>query len=127
MADFNENRIFLSGAEAEWFIENSLHPNRDVLRRRDANFERIDSLGIVEENGAYSVEIPDFIIDSISVEVKYYIDAEKESWFNRSHYPINKSLHLEHLSSADTERIELTYNNNELESMTTYKTMLKSA
>ncbi|MCL2424886.1 MAG: hypothetical protein FWD05_00960 [Oscillospiraceae bacterium] len=58
MAEYNDNRILLDGAEADWFMENALYPNHDVLRRRDENFERIDALGIVEDNGTYTIEIP---------------------------------------------------------------------
>ena len=63
MAEYIDNRIVLHGEEADWFIENALQPDRDVLRQRDENFSRIDALGIVEENGVYSLEIPNIILE----------------------------------------------------------------
>jgi hypothetical protein len=72
MAEYDDSIIILEGDEADWFMENALNPDREALRRRDAFFAEIDALGMVENNGVYTFEIPDIDLgESYCVEVDY--------------------------------------------------------
>ena len=57
-SEIPDGDIILSGNEADWFMEQFLKPDPEVMRRRNAYFAKIDEMNITEEDGVVSFEIP---------------------------------------------------------------------
>jgi|GEM_PF-2586187 len=68
MAKYNNDTIILEGDEADWFMEQFLRPDPEVIRRRNAYFAEIDKINITEEDGVVSFEIPDIDLEDIKDE-----------------------------------------------------------